>query len=111
MLAAEDMLKQAFMLCLAMTPAACGPAASSGGFDSPNPAAKMYAIEHAVRNNELDAVPRIVEQLDSDDPAVRMLAIAALKRMTGQTHGYCEYDPPEVRRQAIARWEQSLTQQ
>jgi hypothetical protein len=83
---------------------ACGLAATSGGFDSPNPAAKMYAIEYAARNGDRSAIPRIIEQLDSDDPAVRSLAISSLYRLTGQTYGYRDYDPPRQRREAIGRW-------
>jgi hypothetical protein len=82
----------------------CGPAATEGGFDSANPAAKMYAIEYAARDGDRSAVKNIVEQLGSDDPAVRSLAIAALQRLTGQTLGYRDFDEPHVREQAIERW-------
>ena len=96
------------MIGLASVLASCAPEAIEGGFDSGNPAAKIYAIEYAARENNRSAIPNIVAQLDSDDPAVRLVAIAALKRMTGQTYGYHDYDPPEVRREAIDRWEQAL---
>ncbi|MHC4414531.1 MAG: HEAT repeat domain-containing protein [Planctomycetota bacterium] len=82
----------------------CAPAATEGGFDSANPAAKLYAIEQAARAGDSSAAARIVEQLDSDDPAVRMLAIAALERLTGETYGYRYYDPPYLRRAAVERW-------
>lgn len=85
----------------------CGPPAIEGGFDSANPAAKMYAIENAVRDGDRTAIKQIIEQLDSDDPAVRALAIAALHRLTGETYGYNHFDPPDVRREAIARWKQA----
>jgi len=87
---------------------ACGPAATAGGFDSANPAARMYAIEQAARTNDLAAIPRIVEQLDSDDPAVRSLAISALRKLTGETFGYRDFDPDDVRRQAVARWVKAI---
>lgn len=93
-------------ICTALM--SCGPAATSGGFDSPNPAAKMYAIESAARQGDRSAVRRIVEQLDSDDPAVRSLAIAALQRLTGETFGYRDFDPPDQRRLAIQRWRQAI---
>ena len=92
----------AFALC------SCGPPAIEGGFDSGNPAAKIYAIEHAARDHDRSAIPHIVAQLDSDDPAVRSVAIAALKRMTGKTYGYRDYDPAFLRQEAIDRWEQAL---
>jgi HEAT repeat protein len=88
--------------------ASCGPSATAGGFDSANPAARMYAIEQAARSNDRPAIRRIVEQLESDDPAVRCLAISALKRMTGETYGYRDYDPPELRREAVQRWVEAV---
>lgn len=95
------------MLGVVTALASCGPPAIEGGFDSANPSAKIYAIEHAARDNDRSAIPHIIAQLESDDPAVRSVAIAALKRMTGQTYGYRDYDPPCVRREAIDRWEQA----
>lgn len=95
----------AFCIVMLLPLTACGPSALDGGFDSANPAARMYAIEHAVRNGDTGAVKHIVEQLDSDDPAVRFLAIGALERLTGQTRGYDHAAPAEQRQQAIARWE------
>ena len=88
--------------------ASCGPAAIDGGFDSPNPAAKMYAIEHAARVGDRSAICQIIEQLDSDDPAVRLLAIGALERLTGRTYGYRHFDPPQQRREAIDRWVEAI---
>src|SRR5688572_28904905 len=86
----------------------CGPSALEGGFDSANPAAKLYAIEQAARHHDRSAVGQIIEQLDSDDPAVRLVAIAALQRLTGRTYDYRDYDPPQQRRQAIDRWKAAL---
>jgi hypothetical protein len=93
---------------IALVLTACGPSALEGGYDSANPAAKMYAIERSAEVAAAADVPRIVEQLDSDDPAVRLMAIAALERLTGQTHGYRHYDPPDLRREAVARWTAAL---
>ncbi len=82
----------------------CGPAMTEGGFDAASPAARSHAIEQAARTGDLDAVPKIVEQLDADDPAIRMLAIDALHRLTGETYGFHHYDPPHERHAAIQRW-------
>ena len=85
--------------------AACGgPRAIDGGFDSANPAARMYAIEYAARSNDLAATRSIVEQLDSDDPGVRFLAIGALQDMWGETADYRYDDPPYLRAEAIKQW-------
>lgn len=86
---------------------ACAPPVSTAGFDGPDPAAKMYAIEAAVQANDRSKVPRIIEELDSDDPAVRLLAIEALQRLTGERFGYRVEDPPHVRAKSIRLWEEA----
>ena len=91
-------------IAVALAQTSCGPPAIDGGFDSANPAAKMYAIEYAARDGDQAAVFCIIEQLNSDDPAVRLLAIGALQRMTGQTYGYHHYDPTWKRQEAIDQW-------
>ncbi len=83
---------------------ACAPPVSTGGFDAPDPASRIYAIERAMRTNDVSRTPLIVEQLDSDDPAVRLMAIAALQELTGETYGYHYDDPPYLREPAIQRW-------
>jgi len=82
----------------------CAPPISEGGFDSAQPAAKLYAIRRAGAARNSDAVPKLIEQLDSDDPAVRMFAIEALARITGERRGYGPYAPPYERDMAVARW-------
>ena len=101
------MLKMQTVACTAAllgTACAGPPAASEGDFDSPSPGARMYAIEEAIRQGDTSKTPQLVEQLDCDDPAVRMLAISALQRLTGVTYGYHYDDPPYIRRAAIQRW-------
>ena len=84
----------------------CGPSAFDGGFDSANPAAKLFAIEQAgeAEDRSPETLRRIVEQLASDDPAVRLVAIGALERLTGENHGYHHDEGPIERRAAIRRW-------
>lgn len=97
--------------------AACGPGPRDGGFDSPNPAARLYAVDRSVREwrtarttgDQHPEVPEatrvgLVECLSSDDPLLRMNSILALDEMTGSTRGY-RFDAPEIeRRLAIERW-------
>ncbi len=92
----------------ALVTTGCGPPATEARFDSANPAAKLYAIEKAARSGDTSALPQLVEQLDSDDPAVRLLAIEALRRLTGEDYGYAHDDPPPLRRAAIKRWVAAL---
>ncbi len=91
-------------ICALLLLCSCGPSATEGGFDAPNPAARSVALERAVRTGDLSAVPKIVQLLDSDDPAIRMLAIDALQRLTGETYGYRHHDPSYVRQAAIQQW-------
>ena len=90
-------------------PGGCAaPRASEGGFDSPDPASKLYAIHGAGEKQEATAVPRLVEQLDNDDPVVRMMAVQALLRITGTRLEYNPYAPIEQRREAIRRWTEAV---
>ena len=96
----------AIVCCL---PGGCAaPRASEGGFDSPDPASKLYAIHDAGEKQETTAVPRLVEQLDNDDPVVRMMAVQALRRITGTRFGYNPYAPIERLREAIRRWTEAV---
>jgi hypothetical protein len=91
--------------CLAVM--ACliaGCARPPGGFDSPEPAARLYAVTEAARTDDRAAIPSLVALLDSDDPAVRMLSIRTLERLTGQTLGYDHAAPEWERRDAVGRW-------
>ena len=70
----------------------------------PDPSVKIPAIKKAVRKRDRAAVRQLVEDLDSDDPAVRFYAIHGLERITGERLGY-DYSADEVRRKpALARW-------
>ncbi len=50
----------------------------------------------------------MVDGLESDDPALRTLAIAALERTAGERFGYDPWAPEAERRTAIGRWRQWL---
>ena len=72
----------------------------------PDPAVKIPAFKKAVRTKDRAAVRQLVADLDSDDPAVRLFAIDALRRLTGQNFGYRYYDGEEQRRPAVEQWRQ-----
>lgn len=93
----------AVLVALSLT-FACAPPALEGGFNSPTPAARLYAVEYAAERGDRCAIKDIIELLDSDDPAVRLLAIGALERLTGRSYGYDHADPPMDRASAIRRW-------
>jgi hypothetical protein len=98
------------ILALAATGTSCAPSSIEGGFDSANPAARIYAMKEAIRTGDdsPETLHHIVEQLDSDDPAVRLMAIGALEKLTGRTRGYRYDDPRPDRNDAIRRWVEAL---
>ena len=63
----------------------------------------MAAVD-TIRSDDTAKVPQLITMLNSQDPAERMIASDALKRLTGQTLGYDFADPEPVRYEAIARW-------
>ena len=75
---------------------------------NPDPSVKIPAYKKAVREKDRDAVRQLVADLESDDPAVRLYAINALHRMTGQTLGYRYYDGDEQRRASVGQWKRWL---
>lgn len=69
-----------------------------------DPMANIPAIQEAAREHDRAAIPQLVRQLESDDPAVRFYAIEALRKLTGETLGYRFYDDADERRPAVQRW-------
>ncbi len=92
------------LLAILFVLSACGKALPIG-FDQEAPDGRIHAIVDAARRYDTSRIPDLVEQLDSDDPAVRLFAIRALEHLTGTTLGY-DHAAPRARREiAIARWE------
>ncbi|MFZ4429613.1 MAG: hypothetical protein ACOYPS_04570 [Phycisphaerales bacterium] len=79
-------------------------------FDSPEPAARNAAIVNAAAREDRTAIPHLIRMLESDDPATRSLAISALERLTGQTHGFEAWETPLRRDEAVARWRDAIGQ-
>lgn len=74
------------------------------GFDSPDPTSRLAAISEAGKTGDKSAVPDLIEQLESNDPGARLLAIRSLERITGETLGYDYADPWWSRGNAVRRW-------
>jgi len=74
-------------------------------FDSPAPAKRLEALTDPVLMKDRSTIPDRIRMLESDDPAVRMLAFRSLERMTGLTLGYDHAAPRAERRLAVDRWE------
>ncbi|MEX0741161.1 MAG: HEAT repeat domain-containing protein, partial [Phycisphaeraceae bacterium] len=90
-------------ICLTLL-SGCTPAVSEGGFNAPDPGSKLYAIIRAGQTRDRTAIPHLIEQLESDDQAVRMYSILALDRITGTRLGYIHHAPSHHRQAAVARW-------
>jgi hypothetical protein len=73
---------------------------------NPDLSAKIPAEIEAVEKHDQSVVPQLITDLQSDDPAVRLYAIEALHRLTGQNFGYRYYDSDEERAQAVERWQE-----
>lgn len=90
------------MLAVSVLPACTRP--TPKGFDALAPEGRLNAIVQAAADRDTTAIPDLIRQLASDDAAVRLFAIRALERITGQTMGYRHDDPPWKRADAIDRW-------
>jgi hypothetical protein len=76
--------------------------------DSPDPAGRIPAMKLAAERSDRQVLDRLVDDLDSDDPAIRFYAIESLRRISGQTLGYRYFDDERGRAPAIARWRDFL---
>jgi HEAT repeat protein len=70
----------------------------------PDPSVKIPAIELAARQHDMSAIPTLINNLDSADPAIRFYANDALRKLTGQDFDYLFYADQDVRRPAVLRW-------
>lgn len=81
----------------------CGSPASRSLADG-GPADESRAVARAAERGEPEDIERLIVALDSDDAAVRMLAISGLNRLTGRTFGYDFADSRAERTASIGRW-------
>ncbi|MFW6146185.1 MAG: HEAT repeat domain-containing protein [Planctomycetota bacterium] len=69
---------------------------------------RIAAAVEAGRTGDRGAAAYLVELLADDAPAVRLFAVEALRRITGQALGYRWYADEASRRGAIGRWRRWL---
>ncbi len=74
------------------------------GFNEDDPAARMRAVRKAAQERDQDAIKPLIQRLESDDPAERLVAIRTLERLTGQTLGYDHAASRVERAAAVQRW-------
>lgn len=96
-------LRLAFLVALPLL-GACSAPSEEPMFGSISPTETTMAIEQAARQKDLTKVDDLVSELDSSDPAIRLVAIAALRDLTGQDLGYNPSDKESDRMAAIDRW-------
>jgi hypothetical protein len=101
----------ALALLLPAVLGACSLPAQRADFDSVDPQERTLAVAQAARTPRQADLPRLVTQLNSEDPAIRLLAIRTLERETGETFGYDHAAPEAARRQSVGRWVAWLNKQ
>ncbi len=74
------------------------------GLDSPDPQGRTIALARAADGADEASVPKMIDLLNSVDPAQRFLAIKGLENRTGETFGYVHYAPEAERIAAQERW-------
>lgn len=79
--------------------------------DHPDPASAIPAIARAAEQSAPEDIALLVERLEDEDPAIRLYAITALQRLTGQTHGYLYYADEASRAAAVQRWRDATPQE
>lgn len=91
------------MVVLAGAVGGCLPT-EGASFEATAPNKRLDAIVLASSADDAASMGGLVGQLESSDPAARMLAIQALEKRTGMTLGYRHSDPEWKRRAAVDRW-------
>ncbi len=89
----------------------CSPPRGARHVTDPDPSVKIPAIRVVAKDKDRHAIPTLVEDLSSDDPAVRFYAIEALIRLTGDSMGYNYYASDTDREISVKRWNEWLKQQ
>jgi hypothetical protein len=74
------------------------------GLESEDPYVRGRTIQMAADRNDRAVLPMLVNRLEDEDPGVRVLAIVALERLTGERLGYNYGDPDPQRARAVKRW-------
>jgi len=74
------------------------------GFSPLTPDERILTACDAVARNDRSRIPDLIEGLESDDPAVRLMSVEALRRLTREQIGYDPYAPSWERRKGVENW-------
>lgn len=80
------------------------PASNRARIQHEEPSVRIKAIVEAGRERDDKAVPLIVDRLEDEDEGVRLYAIIALEKITGERFGYDYGDSMSERAGAVERW-------
>ena len=69
-----------------------------------DPRVRLQAAEQAVSQGRTDLLPDLVDALEDRDPAVRMFASVALRKLTGKDFGFKPHGSPAERQEAVRQW-------
>jgi hypothetical protein len=75
---------------------------------SDDPDLKINAIQRDAATNNTQDIATMVEELNSDDAAMRFYSIEALRRLTHEDFRYRYYEDDDQRAPAIGRWKEWL---
>jgi HEAT repeat protein len=70
----------------------------------PSSTRRVQAVSEVRRQRAAEHVPALIELLDDEDPAVRLVAGAALVDLTGRDTGYRPQADPAERRRQVEDW-------
>jgi hypothetical protein len=99
------------ILLLGLSSIACTASRPAPNVADADPTVKIAGIREAVARKDRSVLPALVQELDSDDPAVRLFAMEALQQFAGDRLGYEYYFDEEQRKPSLARWRQWLKEQ
>ena len=92
------------MLCLFLSILGCQDYRGPVSIKSDDPDLKILAMKDDVANRHSTDIPTMVDDLQSDDPAIRFYAIQSLHRLTHDDLGYHYYETDDERAPAMSRW-------
>jgi len=88
--------------------AAAGCAPPRGSLASRFAPDRARAIVSLAERGDSQSIHKLVDLLEDDDQAVRLYAILALERLTGDNRGYRYYESEQERAKAVLAWRQAL---
>jgi len=80
------------------------PAVPDVDLHHPSATRRLEAVTVTAKQRDLAQVPTLIDRLDDEDPAVRLMAGSTLVSLTGHDTGYRPYASSEERQRQQATW-------